>query len=154
MVLELVLQALGSAASGFLGALAAGRGGACHCIFSASPDAGLLDILREQLARCGPEKLQSQCPVCPRCPERRCPTPALIDGASLFLGLVLGICCAVAVLWVTRCGAVGLPEPVVREATFEARARPVIESPLLRGVTPVTPASRRALLDGSSGGYA
>ena len=52
----------------------AGRGGlaevSCRCVFEGSDATdGLVAVLREQLARCGPEHLQgAACQPCPPCP--------------------------------------------------------------------------------------
>ena len=62
----------------------------CHCAFEgASPSAGVLEILRSQLERCGPERLAASCPRCEACPSCL-GSPEVVWLAVAFL---LGVAC-------------------------------------------------------------
>ncbi|CAK0868029.1 unnamed protein product, partial [Prorocentrum cordatum] len=81
----------------------------CTCIFSGhEPSSGVLDILREQLSRCGPEHLGAACPACPACVCPQCPAPAAPSGAWVLVVLVglasfaAGVAAAAA--WLLRAG--------------------------------------------------
>ena len=62
----------------------------CHCAAGAGPSEGILDLLGQQLARCGPEHLRQSCPDCPVC---SCPAPPEVVsplGWVFFAGLCTG----------------------------------------------------------------
>ena len=66
----------------------------CHCEFSGpEPGSGVLEVLREQLGRCGLEHLQAvPCPTCPGCPP--CPegtSPFLLASLAGVVGFTLGV---------------------------------------------------------------
>ena len=63
----------------------------CHVDFAGLPDpsGAVLDLLRGQLERCGPERLQ--CPACPPCPGFDLPAaPNHLPFSWFLTGLVLG----------------------------------------------------------------
>ena len=120
----------------------------CSCVADCSVDAELVGLLGRQLERCGPEQLT--CPVCPGCPELRCPEPGPAYGA-FFAGAVCG---ALAVgagllawrLWTSRPKPAPAPAPVTGQdvpLAIEAPARTapgeVVPAPVV-----ATPASVRA----------
>ncbi|CAK0812001.1 unnamed protein product, partial [Prorocentrum cordatum] len=51
----------------------------CSCVADCSVPTEIVGLLGRQLDRCGPEQLT--CPVCPGCPEVRCPAPGPALGA-------------------------------------------------------------------------
>ncbi|CAK0795784.1 unnamed protein product, partial [Prorocentrum cordatum] len=51
----------------------------CSCVADCSTPTEIVGLLGRQLGRCGPE--QVTCPVCPSCPELRCPAPGPAPGA-------------------------------------------------------------------------
>ena len=69
----------------------------CHCEFSGpEPGSGVLQVLREQLGRCGPEHLQAptcpSCPLCPSCPEGPSPQrDLLLAGLAAIVGIAVGV---------------------------------------------------------------
>ena len=101
----------------------------CECHFTADLNADLLDILREQLRRCGPEALTAPppCAACPACPPAPAPTsslPGLLSLLVVFLaGVVLG---AGLVAWVFT---VSRPRPLLPAALGDERAVPLIATP-------------------------
>ena len=65
----------------------------CHCRVDCGvvpgPSGPVLDLLRSQLERCGPERLQ--CPACPPCPGFDFPAaPAHLPFVWFLTGLLLG----------------------------------------------------------------
>ena len=80
----------------------------CSCDCSGSTDSAVLGILREQLARCGPQNLT------PLAAESGC---LLVAFLALLLGAVLGALCSWALLRQTATEAIGhsaLPAAVSR----------------------------------------
>ena len=65
----------------------------CSCSFESAPDKELLHLLKDQLTRCGPEQLAGR--------VIDCATQWSLLGASLTVGVLLGIFLSVAVgaLW-------------------------------------------------------
>lgn len=89
------LDALASLVGASLGSVCLGRA-PCECRCSAEHDAALVSLLRDQLARCGPEQLRSTPCSCSPCPDDW-------DGwhVALFaLGFVVGLLAAVVALGV------------------------------------------------------
>ena len=59
----------------------------CACHFEQSTDSSILEVLREQLQRCGPEHLTRA--AAPKCPAVSCPDATLtIVAVALTVGLV------------------------------------------------------------------
>ena len=78
----------------------------CQCFVEVGhlpePSAGVLELLREQLQRCGPERLQATCLPCPA--SIPCPAPQF-DGVAFFGGILVGallITCLLFVSWLGR----------------------------------------------------
>ena len=119
-----------SAAGSVVASLAAPARCHCECLASRAPEPAL-ELLREQLQRCGPERLS--CPTQLACPEPPgCPPPAACVGAFV-LGALFGALLAVlAVLGYCllpqqrRPERLAVEQPVVRDgAGLAAEARQV-----------------------------
>jgi len=82
---------------GWLGSRQEPREVRCSCAFEQPPsiDLAVLDVLRGQLDRCGPERLRDTCP------EVRCPECFPHNG--LLVGLVAGFAAGVAVVLILDC---------------------------------------------------
>ena len=110
----------------------------CSCVADCSVDAELVGLLGRQLERCGPEQLT--CPVCPGCPELRCPEPGPAY-AAFFAGAACGALAVTAGLlaWRPREGpaqaaplaapAAGQDEPTLAIEPGEAAPAPVAATP-------------------------
>lgn len=110
----------------------------CHCP-EAIVDPGLLGIVREQLNRCGPERLSPVCPPC-HCNITGVSGPdAYTFFLVFFVGLLVGV--IFTILFFKR--QVHLKE---QEAPSTSRPAPSLP-PILTGLTP---SSLRLLKDGSS----
>ena len=93
----------------------------CDCT-PARPDEGVLELLSQQLQRCGPERLTA-CPAAPPCPPAA-PCPGLVGPlAAAFLGGALAGGLLVALLLVSR--------PRRLEAPAQPAVQPEVPAPLL-----------------------
>ena len=70
----------------------------CSCVADCSVPSEIVGLLGKQLDRCGPEQLT--CPVCPSCPELRCPVEGPAFGAFA-AGAAVGAL-ALALFWAVR----------------------------------------------------
>ena len=82
----------------------------CFCECSSDPAQGVLELLGQQLSRCGPEHLGQSSVSCTPCKE--CPSPAL-PWTALFLAFGVGVIVGLLVAW--RLYVVFLQSPVREE---------------------------------------
>lgn len=132
------LDALASLLGAGLGSIYGGRT-PCECNCSFEHDAGLVSLLRDQLARCGPEQLRSTPCVCSPCDEVWDGWHLLSFGVG-FVSAVLLTGCLAAALYLLYGGVPGCAQSSPRRSAKgegEGGAVPLA----------TTPASlRRALL--------
>ena len=127
----------------------------CHCDFSGpEPGAGVLEVLREQLARCGPEHLQGvTCPACPSCSCPACPEVAslqrdiLLAGFGSCAGLVAGVL-AVCIWWASGSRAPRTVRAALAEGTEEPEQLVRRTGPPLRARRPLAGQGRGEVRDG------
>ncbi|CAK0834982.1 unnamed protein product [Prorocentrum cordatum] len=127
----------------------------CHCDFSGpEPGAGVLEVLREQLARCGPEHLQGVThPACPSCSCLACLEVAslqrdiLLAGLGSCAGLVAGVL-AVCIWWTSGSMAPRTLRAALAEGTEEQEQLVRRTGPPLRARLPLTAQGRGEVRDG------
>ena len=100
-----MFAAIGAPIAAWLAGTYSGSG-RCQCFVEVAqlpePSSGVLELLREQLQRCGPERLQTTCLPCP------IPTPCAppsFDGVAFCGGILVGaflITCLLLVSWLGR----------------------------------------------------
>ena len=138
------MQAAWAAVGGLTGSLLNGR--SCHCLCEARHDEALLAILRDQLARCGPERLKlAPAAVCLAAAPCRCWVSSI---GFLLVGLAIGVVVgALACLaWARGVGA-----GAVREAAGGVPAAPPAKRLAeLPGAPPPPPPPGRAVVTPAS----
>ena len=112
------------------------RSTSCECHCRGDPSAGVLTLLGEQLARCGPENLARSCPPPPSPPWYPGEAVSLI---LVVAGFVAGA--AAATLGIHRDVAARFTASQLPSAA-EASARPALA--ITEAAGPLTPAAKRA----------
>jgi hypothetical protein len=116
----------------------------CECYCRGDPSEGVLQLLGQQLARCGPEHLARVCPA--QAAASWCPGIALL-GLLFAAGYVAGLATVVLArqpLAVGAAASAAAASPALESPSRFPLAAPVAAaSPERRG--PLTPASKRAL---------
>ena len=110
----------------------------CHCP-EAVVDPGLLSIVREQLNRCGPERLAPVCSQC-HCNITGVSEPATYNFLLVFFAVIL-VGVIFTIIFFKR-------QVHLKEQQVASTSRPAPQSP--PSLTGLTPSSLRFLKDGSS----
>ena len=92
----------------------------CHCVAGEGPSQGVLELLGQQLARCGPEHLRQSCPECPQC---SCPAPPEVV-SPLGWAFFVGVCTGALVAFLVARLAASLQEVVVASSPLVVPQQP------------------------------
>ena len=121
----------------------------CHCSWDLAAGSPLLDAVRLQLERCGPERLSAHCPACPPCSDPS--IGAWREAASNVCVFLLGV--AAATLW-WRPAPPGVAaarlQPAARDNGPEREHQFAIEASPSRRALGRTSGLRGELIDGTA----